>query len=66
MNSELLNEFGDQRGPACLVAGANALAGIAVEVLVERNVVMPLLVGLEERHVAEHRTSPLSIVEEEA
>jgi hypothetical protein len=49
----LLDEFGDQAGPANLVAGADARAGLAVEILMERRVVAPVRVVLEGG--AEHR-----------
>ena len=35
------DEVGDQRGPARLVAGADAPAGVTVEVLVEGQQVVP-------------------------
>src|SRR6476620_3076227 len=41
------DEVRDQAGPAGLVGGADASAGVAVEVLVEQQQVMPLGVGLE-------------------
>ena len=37
----------DQAGPAGLVRGADARAGVAMEVLVELQQVVPLRVGLE-------------------
>src|SRR6516165_1350674 len=45
------DEAGDQRGPARLVAGADAPAGVTVEVLVEGQQVVPVPAGLE-RHRA--------------
>src|SRR6516162_11782375 len=42
------DEAGDQRGPARLVAGAGAPAGVTVEVLMEGQQVAPVPVGLEE------------------
>ena len=42
------DEAGDQRGPARLVAGAGAPAGVTVDVLVEGQQVAPVPVGLEE------------------
>ena len=40
--ARLLQQLGDERGPAGLVAGAKAAAGVAVEVFVERDVVAPV------------------------
>src|SRR5690242_4281854 len=37
-DTALLEELGDQAGPSGLVAGAEAFAGVAVEVLVEERV----------------------------
>jgi len=45
--AEDLDELGNNSGPAGLVAGAQARAGVAVEVLVEENVVSPVGIGLE-------------------
>ena len=55
MFSTLLQQLGDERGPAGLVARADARAGVAVEVLVERNQVVPVGIGLEQLRRAEHR-----------
>ena len=41
------DQVGDQPGPAGLVRGADAGAGVAVEVLVELEQVVPFRVGLE-------------------
>ena len=41
------DQVGDQAGPAGLVRGADAGAGVAMEVLVELQQVVPLRVGLE-------------------
>ena len=41
------DDVGDDPGPARLVGSANASAVVAVEVLVEHNVVLPRRVGLE-------------------
>src|SRR5262252_10090753 len=51
------DEVGDQRGPARLVGGADATAGVAVEVLVEGQQAVPVRVGLEEVDVAEDRAA---------
>src|SRR5262245_42850981 len=63
--STLLKQLGDERGPAGLVAGADGRTRVAVEVLVERNQVVPVRIGLEERVAAEHRTPTLSVLEED-
>jgi hypothetical protein len=65
MCSALNQKFGDERGPSGLMAGAHAAPGITVEVLVKRNQVVPGRIVLEELNVAEHRASPLRIVEED-
>ena len=59
------DEVGDQRGPARLVAGADAPAGVTVEVLVEGQQVVPVPVGLEEAGVAEDRAAAVLVVEED-
>src|SRR6516164_11325697 len=59
------DEVGDQRGPARLVGGADATAGVAVEVLVEGQQVVPVRVGLEEVDVAEDRAAAALVVEED-
>jgi hypothetical protein len=46
---------GDEGGPAGLVVGAEAGAGVGVEVFVEQQVVAPVGVGLEFFHAAECR-----------
>ena len=50
-------QVGDERGPAGLVRGTEALAGVAVEVLAERDVLLPQgIVGrLDARAVARSR-----------
>jgi hypothetical protein len=59
------DEVGDQRGPARLVGGADATAGVAVEVLVERQQVVPVRMGLEEADVTEDRAAAVLVVEED-
>src|SRR5438876_7276154 len=51
----LLEELGDEAGPARLVARADAGAVVAVEVLVEQNHVAPVRVALELLRVAVDR-----------
>src|SRR5215510_7452569 len=46
--SSLLKKFGDERGPAGLMAGADRRAGVAVEVLVKWNQVVPVRIVLEQ------------------
>jgi len=62
--AEDLDELGNNSGPAGLVAGAQARAGVAVEVLVEENVVSPVGIGLERLGVAEDGT-PTGLVAKE-
>src|SRR6266699_134283 len=45
--STLLKQLGDERRPAGLMAGADGRAGIAVEILVKRNQVVPVRIRLE-------------------
>jgi hypothetical protein len=59
------DEVGDQRRPARLVAGADAPAGVTVEVLVEGQQVVPVPVGLEEAGVAEDRAAAILVVEDD-
>src|SRR6185436_16040528 len=47
MGAALLQQLGDEAGPAGLVAGPHAPAVVAVEVFVERDQVLPLRVVLE-------------------
>ena len=63
---EDLCQRGDQSGPPRLVAGAEAGAVVAVEVLMERNVVTPVRILLELFRAAEHRTLTGVIAQENA
>lgn len=60
-STTLLNQLGYQRRPAGLVAGPNACAVVAVEVLVEQNIVAPVRVGLELVRAAKHRPLPVCV-----
>src|SRR3954447_3829877 len=51
-----LDDPSDAPRPAGLMAGAHARAGVAVEVLVEQEVVPPQGIGLELLRTAEYRT----------
>ena len=53
--TEQLDQFCDYAGPSGLVAGSQARAVIAVEVLVEQYVVFPQRIGLEFLRASEHR-----------
>ena len=55
-----LEQLGDERGPAGLVAGAESSPGIAVEVLEEERVVVRVA-GRTRR--AEHRSTPVLVAE---
>src|SRR5205823_2498588 len=63
--SGLLQQLGDDGGPAGLVRGAEALAGVAVEVLVEEDQVAPVRVGLELLAGAEDRAAAVRAAQEE-
>src|SRR6266704_7004536 len=60
------DQVDDEAGPAGLVRGAEAAPGVAVEVLVERQQVVPVRVGLEQLLVAEDRPAAVFVVEEDA
>src|SRR5262249_55562480 len=64
--STLLQQLGDERGPSGLVARADRRAGVAVEILVKRNQVAPVRVGLKARVVAEHRPAANGILQEDS
>src|SRR6058998_2230471 len=59
------DQIGDEPGPPRLVRGAQALAAVAVEVLVERQHVVPGRVRLELGRLAVHRTPALVVVQEQ-
>src|SRR5687767_7816132 len=61
----LLDQFGDEGGPAGLVARAEAGAGISVEVLIEEEMVAPVGVLLEGRTVGEHRAAAVRVALED-
>src|SRR5262249_47574323 len=61
-----LNEPRDDSCPASLVAGADARAVIAVEVLVEQNEIAPVWVGLEFRGRAVDRALAGLVAQEDA
>src|SRR3569833_1206177 len=56
----------DQGGPAGLVRGAEAFAGVAVEIFVERNAIAPCRVPLQAGIRAQRRSSPLCIAEKKS
>ena len=53
----VLNQLGNERRPASLVAGPKTSAVVTVEVLVEQNVITPVRIGLEIRLSAENRAT---------
>src|SRR5271165_6596202 len=53
--TEKLDQLCDHTGPTGLMAGPEARAVIAVEVLVEKDVILPLGIGLEFLRAAVHR-----------
>src|ERR1700680_1541279 len=62
--AEELDQFGDETGPAGLVASPKARAVISVEVLIEQNVVLPVRIGLEFLRASAHR-SPARLIAQE-
>jgi hypothetical protein len=66
MHRRLLQQLGDQAGPAGLVAGAHAATAVAVEILVEGDMVAPVGVALEQLDLAEDRSSTISVPQEDA
>src|SRR5438445_13847951 len=64
--SLLLDEVGNEAGPAGLVARAYTSAVVAIKVLVERNVVAPVWIMLEGLLIAEHRPPPVSVPRKDA
>ena len=65
-SSEQSHQGGDDRGPAGLMAGAEAGAVVSVEVLAEQDEVLPVRVLLELLRPAVDRAVPLVIAEEQA
>src|SRR5262245_4255905 len=61
----LLKELGHKPGPAGLVAGAEAGASLAVEVLVEEDEVLPVRIRLERLEAAVHRPASVGTAEED-
>src|SRR5579871_235740 len=61
----LLNELGNQAGPAGLMARAQARAIIAMKIFMEEDVVAPMLVALQERIAAVERPPAAFIAQEE-
>ena len=62
----LLEELGYQAGPAGLVVGAQAGAGVAVEVFVEQNRIAPVRVGVETTVGAVYGTAAGFVLERNA
>src|SRR6266540_6872214 len=62
----LLQELGDQAGPAGLVAGADAGPAVAVEVLVEQDQVAPVGIALEQLEGAVDRPASVTAAQEDA
>ena len=61
-----LDQFCDHACPSSLMAGPEAGAVIAVEVLKEKDVVLPLRIGLEFLGAAVHWSTPRLIPQEDA
>src|SRR6202166_3836227 len=62
----LLHQLGDNARPSGLMTGAQARAGVAVEVLVKENQVSPIRVRLELLQVAEYRSVALFVTKKDA
>src|SRR5271166_6599640 len=63
--AENLDQLGDDAGPAGLMAGAKARSGVAVEVLVEENMISPVRIGLELIRVGEGGTAAILVAKED-
>jgi hypothetical protein len=61
-----LQQHGDQAGPAGLVAGAQAIAVIAMKIFIEQDQLAPVRVRQEQRLVAVERAAALLDAQEEA
>src|ERR1700692_2462398 len=61
----LLHQLGDNARPSGLMAGAQASAGVAMEVLVKENQVSPMRVRLELLQVAEYRSVALFVTKKD-
>ena len=62
--STLLQQLGHQGRPAGLMAGAEALAGVAVEIFVEKNEIAPVGVGGKLGHAAVDRAVSMFVPQE--
>ena len=62
---ESLEQIRDHSRPAGLVAGADAAPAVTVEVLVKRDVIAPLRIGLKGRIVAEDRPAALPVTQKD-
>ena len=62
----LLEQFGDEAGPAGLMAGAYARTVVAVEVFVERNQIVPVRISLKLLGWPKDWPSLLNILQEDA
>ena len=43
----MVNQFGDESCPSCLMAGADARSIIAMEILIKEDVILPVRILLE-------------------
>src|SRR4029077_3147490 len=62
----LLQQFGDEGGPAGLVAGAQACAVVPVEIFIEQGIVLKVRVGLVFFVFAKHRPLALVVAQEDS
>ena len=59
-------QLGDQRGPTRLVRCADAAAGVAVKIFVERNAILVVWIGLHCGLVAQHGAFATRVLQEDA
>ena len=59
-------QLGDQRGPPRLVRCADAPAGIAVKILVERDAILVVRIVLQRGLVAQHGALAVRVLQEDA
>src|SRR5690349_2697348 len=65
-NIQQLDEFCNNPSPAGLVAGAKSSAIVAMEILIEKNIIAPVRVGLEFFGTAVYRPPTLFVPEKDA
>ena len=63
---ESIDESCNETRPSCLMASTYSSAVVAMEVLVKENVIAPVWILLELLCIAEHRSLPFLVEEEDA